>query len=61
MPDYKLENHYGLTVTVILALRAAGYRTPGEIRVLSDETLLAIDGIGESEKVAIRAALGAQL
>jgi len=61
MPEYKLTNHYGLSESIAALLIGAGYRTPAEIRVLSDETLLAIDDIDQSAVDAIRAALGAQI
>jgi len=59
--EYKLTNHFGLSESIVLLLIGAGYRTPAEIRVLSDETLLAIDGIDQTAVNAIRSALGAQI
>ena len=59
--DYKLTNHYDLSESIVVLLIGAGYRTPAEIRPLSDGTLLAIDGIDQSAVDAIRTALGAQI
>ena len=54
----KKYRHFGLEADIARKLADAGINTPKQIRAMTDEGLLAVEGVGSGALAKIRKALG---